>query len=66
MLIAPNLTKESYAKDELPQGVSLKGNRLIIDYAEFEPRETIKRKAYEQERRRNEVLLRIARDTSRK
>lgn len=57
VLIAPNLTKESYAKDELPQGVSLKGNRLIIDYAEFEPRETIKRKAYEQERRRNEVFV---------
>lgn len=57
VLIAPNLTKESYAKDELPQGVSLNGNRLIIDYAEFEPRETIKRKAYEQERRRNEVFV---------
>lgn len=61
VLIAPNLTKESYAKDELPQGVSLKGNRLIIDYAEFEPRETIKRKAYETDRRRNEVFVKDSR-----
>lgn len=37
ILTAPNMIKENYSKDELPEGVRLEGNKLIIDYAEFTP-----------------------------
>ncbi|MRJ44619.1 hypothetical protein KF946_10075 [Idiomarina loihiensis] len=39
VLTAPNIIKENYAKNDLPAGVSLEGNKLTIDYAEFTPRE---------------------------
>ena len=39
MLVAPNLIKDSFAKEELPAGITLNDNQLIIDYAVFEPRE---------------------------
>lgn len=39
VLTAPNIIKENYAKNDLPAGVNIEGNKLTIDYAEFTPRE---------------------------
>ena len=39
VLTAPNIIKENYAKNDLPTGVNIEGNKLIVDYAEFTPRE---------------------------
>ncbi|RUO26521.1 hypothetical protein CWE09_07385 [Aliidiomarina minuta] len=39
VLTAPDMIKDSYPKEQLPAGVRLNGNQLIIDYAEFEARE---------------------------
>lgn len=40
MAVAGNMTKQAYAIDELPAGMRFEGNRLIIDYSEFEPVES--------------------------
>ncbi|WP_156906454.1 hypothetical protein [Halomonas halocynthiae] len=40
MALASNLTKQAYAVDELPAGMSFDHNRLVIDYSEFEPVES--------------------------
>lgn len=40
MALASNLTKQAYAVDELPAGMSFEHNRLVIDYSEFEPVES--------------------------
>lgn len=40
MALASNLTKQAYAVEELPAGISFEYNRLVIDYSEFEPVES--------------------------
>lgn len=55
MIVAPNLIKDSFAKDELPAGITLNGNQLIIDYAVFEPREVAEVRDDRTERR-NQVF----------
>ncbi|RUO33088.1 hypothetical protein CWE14_07615 [Aliidiomarina soli] len=56
MIVAPNLIKDSYAKDDLPTGITLNGNQLMIDYAVFEPRE-IAEVTDEVTQRRNQVFV---------
>lgn len=36
--VALNPLKDSYTANELPAGITLKGNRLIVDYTVFKPR----------------------------
>jgi len=55
VLTAPNIIKENYSKSELPKGVRLDGNKLIIDYAEFTPRE-IQDVSSRMQKRRNQVF----------
>lgn len=56
---APDIQKQSYARDELPEGVYLTGNRLAIDYAIFEP---VEMEDVDQRRveRRNQVFAKDA------
>lgn len=56
MFVAPNTIKDSFAKDQLPDGITLNGNQLFIDYAVFEPREVNEVKD-ELTERRNQVLV---------
>ena len=56
MIVAPNLIKDSFAKDELPAGITLNGNQLVIDYAVFEPREVAEVRDDRTERR-NQVFV---------
>lgn len=56
MLVAPNLIKDSFAQDELPAGMTLNGNQLVIDYAVFEPREVAEVRDDHTERR-NQVFV---------
>lgn len=56
ILTAPGLLKDSYTKDELPEGITLHGNQLIIDYAAFEPR-TVTEFQDENVDRRNQVFM---------
>lgn len=39
VLTAPDIEKTGYAKTDLPNGIRLESNRLIVDYAEFTPQE---------------------------
>ncbi|MEN3159159.1 hypothetical protein ABC502_12315 [Alkalimonas sp. NCh-2] len=39
VLVAPNLNKQSYTTDNLPKGIRLTSNQLVIDYAVFTPLE---------------------------
>ncbi|WP_126799974.1 hypothetical protein [Aliidiomarina soli] len=57
VLTAPGIVKDSYQKDQLPAGLSLNGNQLIIDYAEFTPREVADMNERMVERR-NQVFTR--------
>lgn len=43
VLTAPNIIKQSYRSDELPEGMRLEGNRLIVDYGVFVPEEKLDR-----------------------
>ncbi|MBD3896899.1 hypothetical protein IEI94_13655 [Halomonas sp. ML-15] len=56
MIVAPNLIKDSFSRDELPAGITLNGNQLIIDYAVFEPREMAEVRDDRTERR-NQVFV---------
>ncbi|RUO33087.1 hypothetical protein [Aliidiomarina soli] len=60
IMVAPNLIKDSYSKDELPAGMTLNGNQLIVDYAVFEPRE-VNQVNNELVERRNQLFARDAR-----
>lgn len=44
VLTAPNPVKHSYPADELPEGISLQGNRLMVDYERFTPEEKLNRR----------------------
>ncbi|RFA26582.1 hypothetical protein CAI21_16585 [Alkalilimnicola ehrlichii] len=59
MIVAPNIVKDSYAIDELPAGMALNGNQLMIDYAVFEPREVAEVRD-ELTERRNKVFVKDA------
>jgi len=41
VLTAPNIVKKSYSADNLPEGLRLDDNRLIVDYDRFTPEETL-------------------------
>lgn len=43
VLTAPNPVKQSYPADDLPEGISLQGNRLMVDYEHFSPEERLNR-----------------------
>ncbi|MCE8038496.1 hypothetical protein [Halomonas sp. MCCC 1A11062] len=56
MIVAPNLIKDSFAKDELPAGMTLNGNQLVVDYAVFEPRE-VEEVRDDRNERRNQIFV---------
>lgn len=41
VLTAPDIVKKSYSADNLPDGMSLDDNRLVVDYSVFTPEETL-------------------------
>lgn len=41
VLTAPDIVKKSYSADNLPDGVRLDDNRLVVDYSVFSPEETL-------------------------
>ena len=44
VLTAPDPVKQSYPADDLPEGISLQGNRLMVDYERFSPEEKLNRR----------------------